>query len=271
MRVATVDGLLTLFYDGSERLRNQELDSEWWHAQHRRNDEDDDVETLDVSVECKRYWRERQSWQQIIVVDGVTEIPDRTFLRCFNIERVIFANTVTRIKEKAFMLCMNLVSIKWSMNLEYIGDGVFYGCNLSSVFIPPTCREIGGWAFEVNRKLTILNVPQDAVLGYNVFQSTELRKRSPFGGIVINLEELNIWLKNINNTDQFALHRVCSSFQPTLQMILDTMEANGGPKAFNSKNSIGITPSRYLKENPYANVTEKEVVEKYVVKMMGEL
>ena len=29
MRVATVDGLVTLFYDGSKKLYNDELDDEW--------------------------------------------------------------------------------------------------------------------------------------------------------------------------------------------------------------------------------------------------
>lgn len=52
-------------------------------------------------------------------------------------------------------------------------------------------------------------------------------------------------------------------------MILDTMKDKGGLKAFNVKNSIGITPSGYLKENPFADATEKEVVEKYIIQMMG--
>lgn len=75
----------------------------------------------------------------------------------------------------------------------------------------------------------------------------------------------------INNDEIFALHRVCSSFQPTLEMIVDVVKEKGGPKAFKVKNNIGITPSRYLKENPYTDVTEKEIVEKYVLDMMGNL
>lgn len=53
-------------------------------------------------------------------------------------------------------------------------------------------------------------------------------------------------------------------------MILEVLLDKGGPKAFKEENSIGITPSRYLKENPYIHVTEKEIVEKYILEMMEE-
>lgn len=93
MRVATVDGLITLFYDGSKELWNEELDQELKLAYYdeRTNLDDSVEETLykidswDISNECKRYYRERLSWQQIIVVDDVTEIPEFTFYLCLNI------------------------------------------------------------------------------------------------------------------------------------------------------------------------------------------
>ena len=54
-------------------------------------------------------------------------------------------------------------------------------------------------------------------------------------------------------------------------MILKTMKKKGGPNAFNVENDIGITPSQYLKENPYADVKEAEFVKKFVLQMMREL
>ena len=76
----------------------------------------------------------------------------------------------------------------------------------------------------------------------------------------------------INDDEEFELHRVCSSFEPKLELILKIMKERGGPKAFKVENRIGITPSRYLKENPaYAEVTEKEIIEKYTLQMMGEI
>ncbi|GFH43822.1 hypothetical protein CTEN210_00295 [Chaetoceros tenuissimus] len=263
MRVGLVDGLVTLFYDGSKKLFNEELETEWYHAVGNYWDRDD-IQSLNLSEELKKYMKERFSWQQVIVVDGVTEIQKWTFSKCKNIKRVIFADTVIRIESSAFGYCKDLAFINLPKSLEFIGNSAFSNCNLSSVFIPPRCREIRDWAFYENKNLTILNIPQNTELGNNIFVSTKLLQSYP---VSINN---TTWLKNINNHDQFALHRVCSSFEPTLQMILQTMLEKGGPKAFKEENNIGITPSRYLKENPYASVSEKDIIENYIMHMMGE-
>ncbi|GFH43817.1 hypothetical protein CTEN210_00290 [Chaetoceros tenuissimus] len=274
MRVATtVDGLVTLFYDGSKPLYNDELTREWNTERIFVYVDDGEpyYEIDHLSVEFKTYWNERQSWQQIIVVDGVTEIPEYTFYECENIKRVIFPDTVNRIERDAFVGCKNLACINWSLNIQFIGYSAFYRCNLSSVFIPPRCREIGEFAFASNDNLKILNVPRDTEIGNCIIDYTELFKSSHYD-YAINYDHLiGAWLKNMNNQEEFTLHRVCSYFEPTLEMILDTMIEKGGPKAFKVENIIGITPSRYLKENPYAHVTEKEIIEKYVLQMMGEL
>ncbi|GFH43850.1 hypothetical protein CTEN210_00323 [Chaetoceros tenuissimus] len=280
MRVATVDGLVTLFYDGSKPLHNRELSIEWDEEEEEtfyEYNKSPHWEDWNLSIECKRYFRERLSWEQVIIVDGVTEIPEFTFMRCWNIERVILADSVIEIKRLAFYECRCLFNIKWSINLACIGSSAFELYDLSDVFIPPRCREIKFDAFALNKNLEILNVPPDIDLGDFIFRETKLFQRSPFyrtddfaslnNEVVLNLDT---WLKNINNSDQFALHRVCSSFEPTLQMIVDVLKERGGPKAFQVENSIGITPSRYLEENPYAHVKEKEVIEKYVLQMMGE-
>lgn len=87
MKVTTINGLVTLFYDRSKELYNKELEMEW------ESDVDlvyyenfDDVESSNLSIKCKNYVRERQSWQHVIIVEGVTEIPDTTFYQCYNIK-----------------------------------------------------------------------------------------------------------------------------------------------------------------------------------------
>ncbi|GFH43865.1 hypothetical protein CTEN210_00338 [Chaetoceros tenuissimus] len=265
MRVATVDGLVTLFYDGSKPLFNQELNFKIYGNEADENIWADTWESWPLSDECKDYIRERLSWQQVIVQEGVTEIPLCTFYNCYNIERVIFADSVIIIRKAAFHYCKNLLFIKWSINLQLIGEDAFRNCNLASVFIPPRCRYIGYTAFARNTNLTILNVPQDTHLGLSVIFSTKLHQSSWNPGSINSS-----WLKNINNDNQFALHRICSSFEPTLQLIVEVLMDKGGPKAFKEGNRIGITPSRYLKENPYAHVTEKEIIEKYIFEMLGE-
>lgn len=270
MRVATVDGLITLFYDGSKPLYNWELEHEWgvefsWNS------------TSETSDECKEYHRERESWQQIIVIEGVTVIPENTFYFCSNIKRVIFANTVIRIERWAFNGCRSLIFVKWSMNLEYIGGGAFCYCNLSSVFISPRCREICESAFQYNRKLSIFHVPQDTGLGRNIVDNTALAEASPFEVLSDGSNELeeranpnmNTWLKNMNNNNQFALHRTCSSFEP-LKEVIHAIIQEKGLKSFREENSAGITPSQYFKENPNNTLTEKEIIHEYLMKMIGE-
>ena len=43
-----------------------------------------------------------------------------------------------------------------------------------------------------------------------------------------------------------------------------------GIRAFSRKNELGLTPSAYLKENPFADITEKEIIHYYIAQMMGE-
>ncbi|GFH56694.1 hypothetical protein CTEN210_13170 [Chaetoceros tenuissimus] len=233
---------------------------------------------LSESDECKRYIRERLSWQQIIIVDGVTDIPASTFFGCKNIEKVIFANTVIRIERRAFSGCSSLVSIKLPTNLEYIGAYAFKRCNLSSAFVPPTCREICRYAFTGNRNLSIFHVPQDTELDREgIIQNTALARASPIvpnriGIYYTSLQkiEMNRWIKTMNNDEEFALHRACSSFQPLKEVILTIIQEKG-LKAFKDKNSARISPSRYLEENPYTILTEKEIIQEYLSIMMGEV
>lgn len=139
MRVATVDGLVTLFYDGSKQIYNRELCDE---ASDLHSFDGDNLEEFDLSDECKRYWKERLSWQQVIIEKGVTVIPKEAFYKCYNIKRVIFSNTVIRIEEYAFTGCNSLISANLPINLEHVGMYGFCGYDLISVFVPPRCRSI---------------------------------------------------------------------------------------------------------------------------------
>ena len=276
MRVATVDCLVTLFYDGSKELYNEELNIEWWNAHCQHTTEDGSWEEWDLSDECREYWRERLSWQQVIIEEGVTEIPAEMFVNCWNIKRVIFADTVVRIEYRAFLNCKSLVFCKLSIILEYIGDYAFCKCNLSNVFIPPSCREICEYAFNLNKNLSIMNVPQHVELGRSVIPGTALLKASPFQ---VNADgwyedeindDMNAWIKNMNHGEALSLHRACSSFQP-LKQVLSAIIQEKGLKAFKVKNSAGITPSQYLKENPYTEMTEKDIINDYLMRLMGEV
>ncbi|GFH46386.1 hypothetical protein CTEN210_02860 [Chaetoceros tenuissimus] len=278
MRVATVDGLVTLFYDGSKELYNEELEQEWSLGAYNFSRAVDPLgegwEDWDMSDECKAYCRRRRSWQQIIIEEGVTEIPAWTFVRCTNIKRVIFSNTVIRIEECAFYYCKDLIFIKLSINLAHIGSDAFQGCDLISVFIPSSCRAIKWGAFSLNKNLKIFHVPNQIELEPNVLGQTKVFEESPFelneyGEYHDQTDEVHDWLKNINNDEKYSLHRACCSFQPLKEVIINII-LQRGIGAFNIKNEAGITPSRYLKENPYADIKETEIIRDYIMKIMGE-
>ena len=43
-----------------------------------------------------------------------------------------------------------------------------------------------------------------------------------------------------------------------------------GIGAFKIKNEMGLTPSLYLKQNQYADIKEMDIIQSYIMKMMGE-
>ena len=220
--------------------------------------------------------RERRSWEVIIVLPGVEVIPHSTFWKCLNIKSVIMADTVKRIEKRAFYFCKLVVFVKLSTNLEYIGESVFSFCDsLTSIFIPPSCREIGRWAFKGCQTLIMLGLPQHVQLGREVFQGTALIKKSPIrtdedGNYNRNDEEAVIeWVKSINNEEVYALHRASASYNPLSEIIHDQVKRHG-INAMRMPNAIGITPSQYLEANTFVDISEKDIVNRYILDMMGE-
>ncbi|GFH50166.1 hypothetical protein CTEN210_06642 [Chaetoceros tenuissimus] len=219
---------------------------------------------------------ERDSWQVIIILPGVEVIPEFTFYYCTNVKEVIMADTVLRIEKDAFGNCENLYDVKLSRNLEYIGKGAFYGCyDLTSIFIPPSCREIGRWAFARCNELKIFNVPRHTQLGEGVIEKTALFWASSFEtddyGGYSNTEQVNQWIKNINNGEQYELHRACSSFTPSMDIIYGIVKRKG-PSAFQKKNEVGLTALEYLYSNHFTelHIDQRALMKRYVLEMMGE-
>ncbi|GFH58495.1 hypothetical protein CTEN210_14971 [Chaetoceros tenuissimus] len=217
---------------------------------------------------------ERLKWQVIIILPEVEVIPEGTFSSCKNVKTVIMADTVKRIEENAFLFCFSLEYVRLSRNLEYIGESAFCFCSLTSIFIPPSCGEIGDEAL-ICEKLIIFSVPQTTQLGENVIAATALIEASPFELTHQHLywqhEEVNAWIKNINQGDEFALHRACSAVNPPLENDLVAILKEQGLDAWRVPNAIDVTPLQYLEANPYAEIDEQEIVKKYILEMMGEV
>jgi hypothetical protein len=245
----------TLFYNGEKLLEGDE----------------DDGDPLIYDLE------EQETWEVIIILPGVQVIPEWTFRLCKNVKTVIMADTVKRIEERAFNECDSLKFVELSRNLEYIGNDAFYYCDsLPSIFIPPSCREIGHWAFYGCKCLLILGMPQHIQIGEGVFKKTKLIQKSPIDTDEDGYydedddEAANQWVRTINNDEAYALHRACSSFNP-LSEIIHAIVKRQGLVGMRLPNSIGITPSQYLAANMFADISEKEIVSRYISEMMGEV
>ncbi|GFH44668.1 hypothetical protein CTEN210_01142 [Chaetoceros tenuissimus] len=219
--------------------------------------------------------KERNSWEVIIVLPGVEVIHERTFDSCFEIKTVIMSDSVRRIENEAFYNCYSLEFVKLSRNLEFIGEFAFGYCSsLTSIFIPPSCREIGDYAFAKCHKLIIFQVPHQTQLGQHVIGDTELIEASSFptdeDGFYDNNEEVNEWIKNHHENNQYSLHRACVSYNPLDEVIFDIIKRQG-LKAFKKSDRIGVTASQYLSENPFAEIKEQNIIRRYILDMMGEV
>lgn len=108
----------------------------------------------------------------------------------------------------------------------------------------------------------------------NVFAGTKLMKASHFvterNGRYQNHEQVNTWIKNINvQDDEYALHRACSVFNPSIDTIYGIVKRQG-LNSFCKENEIGIAPLKYLEESPFANIDQQKVMNRYILELMGE-
>ena len=134
-------------------------------------------------------------------------------------------DSVRRIEKLAFINCTDLKYVKLSRNIEYIGAEAFNHCrSLSSMFIPYSCREIGECAFGNCYKLIILYLPQRTELGGSGIYCTKLIEKIRYNYLDSTVQ-INAWIKSINDDDEYGLHRLCSSMDPSedeiYQMICD--------------------------------------------------
>ena len=85
--------------------------------------------------------------RQIVIKEGVTEIPDEAYIFFDDIEEVTLPEGIKRIGRSAFQECVNLRRINFPASLEEIDFAAF--CNCLSLILPPlpSAVKIGEMAF----------------------------------------------------------------------------------------------------------------------------
>ena len=81
--------------------------------------------------------------KEIIIEDGITEIPDNAFSRCENLEKITIPKTVIKIGFNAFTRCYHLKEVVLSEGLVEIDNTAFRFCDsLKELHIPSTVKKI---------------------------------------------------------------------------------------------------------------------------------
>ena len=85
----------------------------------------------------------------------VTEIGDKAFLNCRELQSIEIPDSITAIGNSAFYGCSKLTDIMLPASVTTIGATAFYGCRLlRSIAIPGSITTIYSYAFENCRRLT---------------------------------------------------------------------------------------------------------------------
>ena len=105
-----------------------------------------------------------------------------------------------------------------------------------------------------------MGLPKDTKEGKYVFSGTAVKAAQP---------DARYSVKRINDADNLALHRACASFNP-FTTIIHTLVKREGIEGMRRGNAIGITPSQYLEANPFADISEKEIISRFILENMGE-
>lgn len=116
-----------------------------------------------------------RSIKSLIIGDSVTNINDRMFDQCFDLEKVTIGNNVVRVGNGAFSWCA-LSDITIPNSVTYLGDSVFMWTYLKSITLPDGLTRIANHAFDNCDFLQSVIIPNGVTsIGDYAFRSCALQ------------------------------------------------------------------------------------------------
>lgn len=89
----------------------------------------------------------REKLTEVVLPEGITEIPDGAFSYCWNLEKIEIPESVVSYGETAFMGCA-FAEFTIPNSVTFIGEECFSQCkNLTSIIIPGSVRNLGSSVF----------------------------------------------------------------------------------------------------------------------------
>jgi len=95
----------------------------------------------------------------LVIKEGITEIGDKAFADCFNLQSVVIPNSVIKIGDSAFEFCKNITEIDIPDQVTEIGESAFERSGLTSISLPSGITEIKKGTFWNCRSLTEILIP----------------------------------------------------------------------------------------------------------------
>lgn len=115
-----------------------------------------------------------QSLEQIIVREGITALPEKTFNFCQHVQTVQLPTTLLTIGSEAFYYTTGTANLSSDMNIDSSNKG-FYGAHFTSVHIDEGVTHISGSFFADCDKLTSVSIPSTLTyIGNEAFYSCTL-------------------------------------------------------------------------------------------------
>ena len=84
---------------------------------------------------------------------SVKAIGSHAFSGCSGLQSIQLPEGLQTVENFAFQNCSGITSVDFPSTLSALGIGAFYGCGLTSLFIPATLASFGNRVFEANGKL----------------------------------------------------------------------------------------------------------------------